>query len=114
LYSKQAATTANPYVLRAVNQSLSFSKMTGGHAPVAKPLQAEADRGAQLGGMLALPPRPPPVAAPSSEGRRRSDSPPRAAFKLVSAAPVAMQPPPGLALSLTSLSSNRAFQAGKK
>ena len=100
LYSKQAAATANPYTLRSVT-GLTFNSMTAAQNGARAPL-LQRDAGPQFEGMLAMP-RPLALSSPSPAGRKRSDSPPRAAFKVLSASGHSGAAP-GLTLSLHSLS----------
>ena len=110
MYSQQAAATANPYTLRAV-QGLTFATVikNGGMAQV--PLLAE-DReaataavesarhaSASLGVVM---PRAAPT--PVSSGRRRPDSPPRAPFRILNANG-SLPPGRGVVLSMNSISS---------
>ena len=87
LYAKQAAATANPYTLRAVQHGLTLEGLFA-HEPQRTPLL-----------------QPPEVAAmpvTMYAARSRSDSPPRAAFKLLSSRAPAPQRS-GITLSLDSL-----------
>ena len=100
LYSKQAAATANPYTLRSVTR-LTFNSMAAAQNVACAPL-LQRDAGPRLKGMLAMP-RPLALSPPIPAERKRSDSPPRAAFKVISAAGHS-RAAPGLTLSLKSLS----------
>jgi hypothetical protein len=100
LYSKQAAATANPYTLRQ-STKLSLNSVIGQrlpqqvHAQQVPLLGASAGATAHIGGRHG---------GHGGSQRRRSDSPPRASFRVLSAAPT--KPQPGfqhLGLSLTSL-----------
>jgi hypothetical protein len=104
LYSKQAAATANPFVLRqavskiSLNSVVSSRPNSAGSGPsnsvtapllgsgVAASLMATLPKSHSLGG----------------SARRHSDSPPRASFKLL-AAPRTVVPQKGLTISLNSL-----------
>tara|TARA_B110000902_G_scaffold253002_1_gene315117 strand:+ start:888 stop:1310 length:423 start_codon:yes stop_codon:yes gene_type:complete len=97
LYSKQAAATANPYMLRQ-STKLSMNSVFGQrmsqqtHAQQVPLLGTSARAAVHIGG------------GQGGSQRRRSDSPPRASFRVLSAAPA--KPQAGfqnLGLSLTSL-----------
>ena len=90
LYSQQAAATANPYTLRAV-QGLTFATVIrNGGSAAHVPLLAD-DRAAAAAAASARAPAPTGVALPRAvptpvhSGRRRPDSPPRASFRLLTA-----------------------------
>ena len=93
LYSKQAAATANPYMLRqAGNLKLTTLGMWGGvrslHPPTAQtPMRAPARPAAHVGGSY----------------RTRPDSPPRASFRVLAPGALHAMDGPQLTLSLTSL-----------
>jgi len=93
MYSKHAAATANPYTLRTVQNTSLVQQGMYSRVP-SDALCFDA--------VLA---RPRASLAPSNS-RRRSDSPPRAAFKLLSGGGP-QTAAPGLTLSLTSLGGRR-------
>ena len=109
MYSQQAAATANPYTLRAV-QGLTFATVINNGAASHVPLLAE-ERGAATAAVesarhtsatlgLAVPRA---VPTPVMSGRRRADSPPRASFRLLNAGGVRPAPGRAVKLSMSSL-----------
>ena len=111
LYSQQAAATANPYTLRAV-QGLTFATVINNGAASHVPLLAddraaasaavESARNASVTLGLAAPRA---VPAPITAGHRRADSPPRASFRLLNAGGVRPAPGRAVRLSMSSLGS---------
>ena len=105
LYSKQAAATANPFVLRQAASRLSLNSVVSSR-PCLMPAGPSNSMTAPLlggGGVAASP----TATLAKSHGlggsaRRHSDSPPRASFKLL-AAPRTAVPQKGLTISLNSL-----------
>ena len=107
LYSKQAAATANPYTLRQVDGGLNFSSIVSAQrADEAQQQPLLNSQQTQLQSLLAA-----RLNAPTAGGgsmRRRDDSPPRAAFKVLSVAKGpsgGTQTASGITLSLSSLRS---------
>lgn len=99
LYSKQAAATANPYTLRQTTK-LSLNSVIGQRLPQ----QVHAQQVPLLGTSASAAVQIGEHGGRGGSHRRRSDSPPRASFRVLSAAPT--KPQPGfqhLGLSLTSL-----------
>jgi len=80
LYSKQAAATANPYMLRQ-STNLSLKTVVGQRIPQQTKQHLSLMNGAEELGMMQF------GRAKDGGQRRRSDSPPRASFKVLSAAP---------------------------
>ena len=89
MYSRQAAATANPYTLRAVQQAMTTRSLLAPRE-VQEPLLRES---VATGAM--------PVAIHTA--RSRSDSPPRASFRLLSTGPPVASARGGVRLSLNSL-----------
>ena len=101
LYSKQAAATANPFTIRQAAGKLSLNSVISPRPQTVSGFPMEPSVSTPLLGAG--------ISAPSKSytlggsARRHSDSPPRASFKLLAAAPKTPQPQKALTISLNSL-----------
>ena len=106
LYSKQAAATANPFILRQAAGKLSMNSVVRPRLTAAGPSDSVTapllNRG--IGGVAAsLMATLPKSHTLGGSARRHSDSPPRASFRLLAAPTCKTAPPTGLTISLNSL-----------
>ena len=107
LYSKQAAATANPFVLRQAVGKISLNSVVSSRPRSVAAAPSNSVTAPLLGGGIGGVAASPTATLPKSyslggSARRHSDSPPRASFKLL-AAPRTAVPQRGLTISLNSL-----------